>query len=575
MTALDASVRRRLRAHLVNLYGDAADDCLNRIAALVQRFESPLRSSPKELWNERDIVLITYGDQVQNRDVPSLRVLNDFLIGHGLNRLINTVHILPFFPYSSDDGFSVIDYRRVDPPLGDWDDVARLGQSFDLMFDLVLNHCSSQNEWFRKVLAGEKPYSDYFIEPEPDADLSNVTRPRSSPLLTEYETADGPRNVWTTFSADQVDLNFAQPDVLLEMLDVLLFYVQQGARIIRLDAIAYLWKTPGTTCIHLPQAHEVVKLMRTLLEAVAPGTILLTETNVPHRENVSYFGDGDEAQMVYQFSLAPLLLDAFLTGDAGPFVNWLSNLELPGRGMTFMIFTASHDGVGVRPLEGLVDSERIERLAENVRRRGGLVSTRRRPDGTDSPYELNVSYFSALGESNEEGDERQVQRFLSSQAVMLALAGIPAVYFHSLVGTPNDQAGVQRTGQPRSINRRKYGRRELEAALQSEDSAQRRVYEGYRRLLAARIGQPAFHPHSPQQVVDLQSPSVTGFVRGDDSGGQRILVAVNVGNSDAMLDLQQCGIAGVTRDLITGTVVADSTNPVLPAHDAAWWELRS
>ncbi|MGH7202614.1 MAG: alpha-amylase family glycosyl hydrolase, partial [Planctomycetaceae bacterium] len=336
---LSPRCRERVLEKLNRLYGADGPAVFEGIAQLTDRYAGLPARPGGELWSERDIVLITYGDQVRSPGRTPLAALDDFLRESGLAEVINTVHVLPFCPYSSDDGFSVIDYRAVDPHLGTWADVARLGGSFDLMFDLVLNHVSKHSRWFQEFLAGREEYANYFLTMDPSTDLSAVTRPRSTPVLTPFETAAGTQHMWTTFSDDQVDLNFANPAVLLEMLDVLLLYIERGARIIRLDAIAYLWKTPGTSSIHLPETHTIVKLMRDLVDELAPGTILLTETNVPHAENVSYFGSGDEAQMVYQFSLPPLLLDAFLTGDAGPFMFWLEGLEPPGRGETFFNFT--------------------------------------------------------------------------------------------------------------------------------------------------------------------------------------------------------------------------------------------
>lgn len=559
--------RTRMLGRLELLYGDRAADCLNRIDAIVDRAE--VGRQRRSNWSEKDVVLITYGDQVADEQGTPLSALDRFLADHELSGVINTIHFLPFFPYTSDDGFSVSDYRQVDPALGDWDDVAELGRVFGLMFDLVLNHCSQQHEWFQKFLLDESPYDRFFHVVDPATDLSGVTRPRSHPLLSPYAAAGGMRHVWTTFSDDQVDLNFAEPELLVEMLDVLLFYVAKGARIVRLDAIAYLWKHIGTNCIHLPETHEVVKLMRDLLDAAAPGTILLTETNVPHAENVSYFGDGDEAQMVYQFSLAPLLLDAFLSEDAGLLNRWLADLEPCRPGTTCFNFTASHDGVGVRPLEGLVPQERLDRLVAAVRERGGRVSMKRNTDGTDSPYELNITVFSALGDPDGLDAELHARRFLTSQAVMLGLRGIPGVYFHSLVGTPNFEAGVEQTARARTINRRKFQRDELDEILADEDSAQRRVLDGYRRMLAVRIAQPAFHPDAAQEVVEQENPAVVAFLRTSINGEKRILVAANVSAKEASLDLTGVDGSRFTRDLLTDAAVEEDRY-VLPPFGAAW-----
>ncbi|MCH7687013.1 MAG: sugar phosphorylase [Planctomycetes bacterium] len=554
---------------MVQISGEDASACLNRIVELGSTDDSLPSRSQDELWNERDVVLITYADQVRRADCSPLAALNRFLLDHHLDECINTVHLLPFFPYSSDDGFSVIDYKQVDPACGDWADVTQLGESFDLMFDLVLNHCSKEHRWFRGYLEGKEPYNRYFLEVDPATDLSSVVRPRSTPVLTPFETSLGTRNVWTTFSDDQIDLNFSNPNVLREMIDVLLFYVQHGARMIRLDAVAYLWKTLGTSCIHLPETHTVVKLLRDILDEFAPGTILLTETNVPHRENVSYFGNGDEAQMVYQFSLAPLLLDAFLTGDAEPLNEWLRSLEPAGAGMTFFNFTASHDGIGVRPLEGLVSQERLDRLIEAVRLRGGHVSTKRDTTGSDSPYELNITYFSALVDPQESDPELSVRRFLSSQAVMLALRGIPGIYFHSLVGTENDSVGVEQTGRSRTINRRKFARDELENILAEEHSTQRRVFDGYRNMIRTRVRQPAFHPDAAQKIIDLNDPALISFLRTSLDEVQNVLVLTNVSGEPLSVDLSAFEHLKLAVDLLGGETPQNHRLTIAP-YASAW-----
>lgn len=550
-----------MRTRLEFLYGERADACVRDLIEVINKY--PSSHQPRN-WTERDVVLITYGDQVQAAQGTALHALTDFLTSKELTELINTVHILPFYPYSSDDGFSVIDYRQVNSEVGDWDDVGELARHVDLMFDLVLNHCSQHSQWFQSYLAGEEPYTRYFHEVDPDTDLSQVTRPRSLPLLTEFVTSRGKRHVWTTFSDDQVDLNFSEPAVLVEFIDILLFFVSQGARIIRLDAIAYLWKEIGTNCIHLPQTHEVVKLMRDVLSVVAPQVLLLSETNVPHKENVSYFGDGDEAQMVYQFSLPPLLLTAFLSHDVTSLREWLAGLDGSPPDTTFFNFTASHDGVGVRPLEGLVSPECFDQLVQAAKQRGGLVGTKRNPDGTDTPYELNISYVDALGEPGETDPDLHSRRFLSSQAVMLALPGVPGIYFHSLVGTRNDYGGVDRSGIARRINRRKYTQQELQDALSDPESLQAKIFTGYQQLLRTRINQPAFHPDGGCEPVELDNPALFAFERTSCDQSQRILCVTNV--ADHALDFS-CPLTG--QELLTGREIANGLITIEP-YETFW-----
>jgi glycosidase len=513
---------------LKEIYGTVPPVLADGIAELISTASaSDSKAVQSQLWTERDVVLITYADQIRQDKMTPLATLRSFLIDHKLQHLIDCVHLLPFCPYTSDDGFSVIDYLAVDPLSGTWGDIATLGENFRLMFDLVLNHCSQQHEWFQRYLVGDPEYAEYFIDQNPSEDLSEVVRPRSLPLLTAFESNTGTKHIWTTFSEDQVDLNYANPKVMLAMIRTLVEYARRGARIIRLDAIAFLWKEPGTPCIHLRQTHAAVQLMRYILDQVAPGTLVLTETNVPHDENISYFGNGNnEAHMVYQFSLPPLMLDAIHSADTSILRDWLKDLKPPTDNTTFFNFTASHDGVGVRPLEGIVASERVERLAEIVCNHGGRVSTRQQSDGSNSPYELNISYLDAVADRNQVPAAEHSRRFLATQAVMLSIQGMPAIYFHSLVGTPNDQDGVVTSGQNRRINRHKYDRSELESALDNPHSLQRLVFDGYRHLLQVRSEQKAFHPAASMQVIDLPGDGRLAWIR--QHGDHQLAVLVNL-----------------------------------------------
>lgn len=526
--ASESELAARLRPKLEFLYPQEANRCLEAILERLRPIRAALSGRRCRPWDQRDVVLITYADQVRSPGMSPLAALDDFLRETGMEKLFTTIHLLPFFPYSSDDGFSVIDYRQVNAAVGTWSDIHKLGRRHRLMFDLVLNHVSRQSRYFQLYQQGRDPYARFFLEKQAGADYRQVVRPRTTPLFTPVETVRGLREVWTTFSADQVDWNYQEPAVLLEMIDILLFYLLQGAEVIRLDAIAYLWKQPGTSCIHLPQTHMVVKIFRDLVEAAAPGVLLLTETNVPHEENVDYFGQGDEAHMVYMFSLPPLLLDALLTGDGTYLGRWLADWHSPPAGCMYFVFTASHDGVGVRAVEQMLPPERFERLFRSVRNRGGQISFRQRPDGTEAPYELNITYFDALGDPAGADSGMQVRRFLASQAMMLSLAGVPGVYFHSLVATPNDQEGVRRTGQARSINRHPYTLEELRTALADPMRPPRQVLEAFRRMLAIRSQHPAFHPQGPQEVFSCGGAGLIGLLRTSPDHQERIAVLVNL-----------------------------------------------
>jgi len=530
--------QQRIAARLEFLYGAGrAAEIERRIVRLLRTHEQlRTRTTLDEYWSHRDVVLITYGDSIQSSAQPPLQTLHTFLNTY-LSDSFSMVHILPFFPWSSDDGFSVTDFRAVKEELGTWQDIGNLAEDFDLAIDLVLNHCSRENLWFVDYIFGVRPACEYFIELDPSTNLSMVTRPRSTPVLSGVRTQTGLRHVWTTFSNDQIDLNYANPDVLLESIDILLYYIRRGGRMIRLDAIAYLWKEIGTNCIHLPQTHQVVKLFRDILDLVEPGTLIMTETNVPHRENMSYFGAGDEAHVIYQFSLPPLLLHALFAGTSSYLNAWAKGLEAfdQPQGCTYLNFTASHDGVGLRPLEGLVPTDRVDAMLNGMRERGGYIASKSNTDGSESPYELNISYFDAF--RAVDGDNRwHIPMFMVSQIISLSFKGIPAVYLHCLTATPNDALGVERTGMTRSVNRRKWDMGELESLISHLESETGQVFVLYARLLQLRRQQAAFHPDAPQRICEL-GDRVFCFERTSLDGKQRILVLANLSSEHLTLDL--------------------------------------
>lgn len=483
---------------------EEAAKAYEKVLALIFKYKQRVESVPYYL-TQKDIILITYGDQVFHHGETPLATLQRFLKEY-VQDAINTVHILPFYPYSSDDGFSIVNYKGVCPLKGSWKDIGEIKKSYRIMFDCVVNHISQLNRWFTNYLANIPAFENFFIDVDPSTDLSKVVRPRTSPLLTEFIDDEGKiRNIWTTFSNDQVDLNYANYKVLLKILDVLLFYIEKGASLIRLDAIAFIWKEFGTPCVHLPKTHELIQLMREVMHAVAPEVMIITETNVPHGENVSYFGGGDdEAQMVYNFALPPLLAFSILKSDTTKLTHWAQELTLPDSGVCFFNFTASHDGVGVRAVNEILDEDEMDFLVQSTIDHGGLVSYRAIGDEEVSPYELNCSYLDLLTNPKED-DNTRVKRMILSQAVVLVMPGVPGIYFHSLVGSKNYHEAVRKTRTNRAINRDRLNYDNLKELLEEEGSLQKILFKRYKQLLSIRIHEEAFHPLNKFEVIDLGS----------------------------------------------------------------------
>ncbi len=526
---MENNVNAKIKNLINHIYGESFSDAhLDVLLTKLEQAAVNITEKRKSGWDEKDVVLITYADQFSAQGEKALPVFTRFY-NEWLSRTFSHVHLLPFYPWSSDDGFSVIDYHSVAPETGTWRDVAELKQSASLMFDFVCNHMSAKSEWFANYLAQKPGFEDFFISVDPDTDLSAVTRPRALPLLTPFTLHDGSvRHLWTTFSDDQIDLNFASPQVLIAMVDVLLHYLKEGARYIRLDAVGFMWKIPGTSCIHLEQTHCLIQLFRAITDAVAPGTVIITETNVPHKDNISYFGDGEnEAQMVYQFSLPPLVLHAVHRQDVKALCQWAGSLALPSAHTTWFNFLASHDGIGLNPLRGILPESEILSLVENLQQEGALVNWKNNPDGTRSPYEINVTYLDALS-AQDSSDEERIARFILAHAVLLSFPGVPAVYIQSILGSRNDYEGVERLGYNRAINRKKYAAGEVDRELNNKNNIRHQIYSRLTSLIAIRRGERAFHPDS-QAIFEAVGEQILKIVRVAENG-ERITALFNFSN---------------------------------------------
>jgi len=574
-------LRERVRQHLEVIYAEVPG--VEADAALVASLLDTMRlgaevQAPEPYvnhWSERDALLITYGDSLLGVGEKPLHTLKRFLDAHA-NDVLSGVHILPFYPWTSDDGFAVLDYSSVNEALGNWQDIRAIAGDYDLMADLVINHCSSRSAWFENFLRDEEPGRDYFFTASPEVDLSTVVRPRTSPLLRPVETVRGTRHVWCTFSHDQVDLDFRNPEVLRQFVAILRLYLDQGVRIIRLDAIAFLWKIPGTSCLNLPQTHEVVRLLRTLVEHARPDALLITETNIPNRENLSYFGNANEAHCVYNFSLPPLLINTLLTGDCTYLRQWLMSMPPAQNGTTYFNFIASHDGIGLRPAEGLLSDEELAALIGTLQRFGGRVSWRALEGGEQRPYEVNIALYDALQGTVSGSDSLGLQRFVCAHAIMFALEGIPGVYIHSLLGTRNDYQRLEHSGHNRAINRHQWQWPALEAELADPDSPHHQVLVQLQALLRIRGRQPAFHPNATQFTLQLGS-AMLGFWRQSQDRRQSIFCVSNVSNQACELNLRDLNLIDTDswRDLITGEQFAGGDHTLtLQPYQSVWLSNR-
>ena len=527
-------------------------------------------------WSEEDIILITYGDSILKNGEPPLQTLKNFL-DNNIENTINSVHILPFFPYCSDDGFAVIDYSSVNESLGTWQDIEEISEAYHLMSDLVINHCSSRSAWFDNFIKGEGLGSDFFFTALPDDNLSDVVRPRTSPLLKEVDTGKGKQFVWCTFSHDQVDFDFRNPEVLKAFASIIRQYLDMGVKIFRLDAIAFLWKVVGTQSINLPQTHEVVRLLRTLIESTESNPIIITETNIPNTQNLTYFGNANEAHGIYNFSLPPLLLNTLLTGNCLYLKRWLMSMPPSQDGTMYFNFIASHDGIGLRPAEGLLSESELDNLISTVESFGGKISWRTTDDGIQKAYEMNISLYDAMQGTIKGKDQWNFERFICAHTIMFGLEGIPGIYIHSLLGTQNDYQKLSNTHHNRSINRRRWQENDLEEALNNKDLHHGKVLSTLKSLLNIRIKQPAFHPNATQFTLHL-GLQLFGFWRQSHDRKQSIFCVSNITNQPMTLPLSELNLI-ITEswiELISKTVITElSEEIILAPYQTVWISNKS
>jgi len=574
---LKQPLKDKLVQQLSTIYHDVPlEQSVNNIA---QSLLDIMALSSKEItakpfsnhWSEQDVILITYGDSIIKADQAPLKTLKNFL-DSTVGNAINSIHILPFFPYSSDDGFSVIDYSSVNESLGGWQDIEQISKKYRLMSDLVINHCSSRSAWFDNFIKGEGQGSDFFFTALPDDNLSEVVRPRTSPLLKEVETSKGKKFVWCTFSHDQVDFDFRNPEVLKAFTSIIKQYLDAGVKIFRLDAIAFLWKVVGTTSINLSQTHEVVRLLRTLIESAEPTAVIITETNIPNTQNLTYFGNANEAHGIYNFSLPPLLINTLLTGNCLYLKRWLMSMPPSQDGTMYFNFIASHDGIGLRPAEGLLSENELDNLVQTVQDFGGKISWRTTDTGEQKAYEMNIALYDALKGTVKGKDQWNFERFICAHAVMFALEGIPGLYIHSMLGTQNDYQKLANTHHNRSINRRRWHVGALEDALADKNLHHAKVLSTLKSLLDIRIKQSAFHPNATQFTLHL-GLQLFGFWRQSKDRKQSVFCVSNISDQPVVLPLSELNLI-ITEswvELISNEEITELTQEMtLAPYQTVW-----
>ena len=564
---------KKVNSHLKIIYQNIlSDEEINNLTVQIFEITPKVKNdTTSENWNESDIFLISYGDSIVSAKDKKLKTLKNF-VDEFLKPHFSNIHILPFFPFDSDDGFSITDYKKVRDDLGNWEDISLLSKDYRVMADIVINHASKQSEYFQEFIRGNFEYKDFFISLDEDEGFEEVVRPRSSDLFQEVEISNQKKYLWCTFSHDQIDLNFKNPRVLLFFIKLIYLYLKHGIKVFRLDAVAFLWKEKGTNCLNLPQTHEVVKLFRTLLDHYNNNTLLITETNLPNLENLSYFGNGDEANAIYNFTLPPLLLWTLLMGDSTALRKWSMGMPPAKEHTTYFNFIASHDGIGLRPTENILTDQERGTLIDIVKEFGGVISNRKKPDGTETVYELNIALLDAMKGTFKGIDHMQVERFIACHAIMLCLEGIPAFYIHSVLGTTNDYELMKKNSQNRSINRKSWDINEIKNKLLDDKSINNQVYKSIINLVKIRKKQPAFHPNAIQFTFNL-GKNFFGIWRQSIDKKQSIFSVTNVTNIFQYLDLTELNLIESEKwwDLMSSEDIDDIKSTIaLKAYQTVW-----
>ena len=522
--------RSKLKELLESIYQDHNSEeinlVFNQLLQILDEFQK--KSGYEEInnlitWDQTHSVLITYADSIQKPGEPTLSTLRELLKLY-FKDLSSVLHVLPFLKSTSDGGFAVSSHKLLDERFGDWSDIKLLSKSHILMADLVLNHVSSSHPWVQQFIKNQEPGLSNVFAPSQSLNWDSVIRPRSSSLFSNINTSKGPRQVWTTFGPDQIDLNWQNPKMIIEFLNLVVTYVNNGIKWFRLDAVGFIWKESGTTCLHLPKAHLLVKTLRIQLYSLLRDGVLITETNVPQKENLSYIEPADEAHMAYNFPLPPLVLEAVITSRADILNSWINKWPKLPISTTLFNFTASHDGIGLRPLEGLMNEDRIKSLLVDCEKRGGLVSHRRLSNGEDKPYELNISWWSAMEDSSRDNKRFQYKRFILSQLIVMALKGIPAFYLPALLASDNDVKSFSKTGQRRDLNREKFELDKLLLVLNNSDSYASKNLKYLSHAMKTRSKLTSFHPSSSMRCLSNDRSDIIAIQRGE---GSNTLIAIH------------------------------------------------
>jgi len=542
----------KVKKYLFEIYSnDLSKKQINNLYLDIKSiFTEVIKDKKKELWSEKDVLLITYADSIIKKNQKNLITLSNFLTKYC--KEFTYVHILPFFPFSSDDGFAVEDYKKIKKEHGSWNDLKKITKSFKIMVDLVINHCSSRNRLFKNFLENKDPGKEFFISSQKKFPTSKkIVRPRSSDLSKKVLINGKDNYVWCTFGHDQVDFNFKNPSVLIYFFEIIKFYLDQNIKALRLDAVAFLWKELGTRCINLPQTHNIIRLIRLIIDNFYNKTLIITETNIPSHENLTYFGNNNEAHCIYNFSLAPLLIHAIISGNSFYLKKWSRGMPPAQENNSYLNFLSTHDGIGMRPVEGILPEIEVKKYFRFFKKQGGLFSYRTNK-GKKSVYEVNITLLEALKECYNGKDKYIFDRFVLAHTILFSMEGIPAIYIQNFLGSKNDNIKVKKTNSFRSINRKNWNYDSLTKIINNKSTINNKILNSIKNLMVLRKKQVAFHPNATQFTLQL-GDIFFGLWRQSIDRSQSIFCISNLTNKKQKISLLDINLISTNSwfDLLT------------------------
>jgi glycosidase len=619
--SISTSQKNSILRKLSFVYGSEAEELFLEIVQLLDSFleqqpKAPDQSIPNVLhipkFSHKDIILNSYPDSIISESTSPLAALRKF--GEEfLSNTINGIHILPFYPWDTDRGFSVLDYYEVDPRNGSWQDIRAIASTFDsLMIDVVINHASIDNSIVQQALL-KQDYHNYVLtfddQNKPSHDeLVKITRARPSPVLTRYALVKdsfdndkatlvhpeekGQGWVWTTFSRSntpdgnidtrQVDFNFKNSKVFIEFLKIILEYISHGARWIRLDAIGYLWKEIGTNCLHRPQTHVITQLYSEILALLESFSIvLIAEVNEPQEKALQYLGltEEPESDMIYLFTHFPLAVHAILSGTAKYYMNWLPSL-IPAIGKLFVTVLGTHDGMGQKPIGDWLPSSEKEFLQTTlVNKHGALPNFAHLSGGQKIIYELCSTPWSFINPKNSKHDRKiAIRRYSAVFTLGLMIKGVPSIYINGLLGIPNSEETLDEN---RTVNRQRLNESELLNILRDEANINSQILTELLRITEIRQNEPSFDLAGRFKPVTIHD-SIVSIILSSNDQKDNLLAMVNVSNEIVNLKLDLKNLGGNKQrpeihlvDILANEIIRETSNiseisVMLEPYQARW-----